>query len=268
MVRKAKDLSPDELYQATWKRIKDRFDVMQDFTHAALDGMIRSMIVSGPPGLGKSFAVEQALKKWDSERQRHIIIKGFVKTTGLMRMLYKFRHPENVVVFDDADSLFWDEDSMNLLKTVCDTCEERYISYLSEYKLEDEDGERIPERFQFEGSVIFLTNLNFDNFIGGNNRLAPHFAALVSRSHYIDLTLNGRDDYLIRIDQVIKEGMLDDMDKTQRQEVIDFVWDNARYLRELSLRMVIKIANIRKMEKKNWKDVAMITCCRNEAVAT
>jgi ATPase family associated with various cellular activities (AAA) len=264
----SKGKTAKEIFAEIDKRIRSRFEVMADFTHAAINGLCRAMIVSGPPGLGKSFEIERALTKHfgktkEGEKQHFIIVKGYVLTTGLIRTLWEYKDENCVIVFDDADTIFWDENSMNLLKTVCDTTEDRVVSYLSEYEMEDEAGEKIPKRFAFNGSVIFLTNINFDDAIENGTKIAPHLMALVSRAHYIDLTMYSNDDYMVRIQQVIDDGMLKEMETDKRNEVLGFIHKHKDNLREVSLRMVIKVANIRKMERSNWQDIAMITCCRN-----
>ena len=42
-------------------RLRERFDMLEDMTKASKKGDDRAMIVSGPPGVGKSFGVEKVL---------------------------------------------------------------------------------------------------------------------------------------------------------------------------------------------------------------
>jgi hypothetical protein len=213
--------------------------------------------------LGKSFTVERTLGQWDPNGVNHTIVKGYVRATGLIKLLYQFREEGQVVVFDDADTIFFDDTSLNLLKAVCDTTERRRVSWLSEGKLMDEEtGEIIPRTFDFEGTIIFITNYDFDQMIEKGHKLAPHLNALISRSHYIDLALKTRRDYLVRIRQVIREGMLAELTDDQRNDVMSYIERNHARLRELSLRMAIKIGNLRK-SNDNWERLANVTCCRN-----
>ena len=168
-------------------RINERFDILDVLAQSCIVGDSRALIVSGPPGLGKSFNIEKALKDWDVGGDNLIIIKGYVRPTGLFKMLYKYREAGNIIVMDDADSIFFDPISLNILKAVCDTTEQRNVSWLSEARLnDDETGEPIPRSFDFDGSVIFLTNYDFDSMIAKGHKLAPHLQALVSRSQYVD----------------------------------------------------------------------------------
>lgn len=248
--------------EAAEARIAERFDILADLTNASVSGDARALIVSGPPGLGKSFTVERALTAWDPNEVNHIIIKGYVKATGLFKTLYQYREEGQVIVFDDADAIFYDDVSLNLLKAVCDTTERRRVSWMSEAKFIDEDtAEIIPSSFDFNGTVIFITNLDMDGMVDRGHKIAPHLEALISRAHYIDLSLKTRRDYLIRIRQVIADGMLDKLSLEQKVDVISFIEIHADSLRELSLRMAIKIANLR-VANPNWERLARVTCLR------
>lgn len=249
------------------KRISDRFEILEILANATVMGDSRALIVSGPAGLGKSYTVEECLKKHDPNGINHTIIKGFVKATGLFKTLWQYRNKGQVIVFDDADSIFYDDVSLNMLKAVCDTNETRRVSYLSEgVFFDDESAEKIDKTFEFEGSIIFITNIDFDSMIDRGHKLAPHLSALISRSHYVDLAMKTKLDYIVRIKQVITQGLLDQFSlfSSEQKEVIDFIVDNSDSMRELSLRSALKIAALRKNTPGNkWYNLAKVTCCRN-----
>lgn len=247
-------------------KLAERFDILEMMTGAAVDGDANALVVSGPAGLGKSYTVEQKLAEWDPNENNHTIIKGFVRATGLYRTLYEYREAGQVIVFDDADSIFFDDVALNLLKAVCDTNEKRRVSWLTEGTMIDEEsGEKVPRSFEFNGTIIFITNLDFDALIAKGHKLTPHLQALMSRAHYIDLAMKTKRDYIIRIKQVVKAGLLKKSGLTdaQSKEVVDFIEKNVEGMRELSLRMVLKLGAIRKINADRWLKVAKVTCCKN-----
>ena len=247
------------------QKLADRFEILETMTDAAISGDARALIVSGPAGLGKSFTVEKALTNWDPNAVNHKIVKGYIRATGLYKLLYAHRAPGQVLVFDDADEVFLDDTAINLLKAACDSSDRRIISYITEGSLIDEEtAERLPKSFQFEGTVIFITNYDFDAMIDRGSKLAPHLQALVSRAHYIDMAMKTKRDYIIRIRQVVRAGLLrnNGLDTEAQLDVVDFIEDNQDKLRELSLRMVLKVASIRRKGSANWKKVARVTCCK------
>ena len=247
------------------EKLNDRFSILESMTQAAVKGEARAVIVSGPAGLGKSYTVEQELAQWDPNEDNHTIIKGFVRATGLYKTLYNFREAGQVIVFDDSDSIFFDDVALNLLKAVCDTTEKRRVSWLTEGVLIDEDsGERVPRSFEFNGTILFITNYDFDAMIDKGHKLAPHLQALMSRAHYIDLAMKTKRDYVVRIKQVLEQGLLkkSGLTPTQEQDVVEFIEKNTDRLRELSLRMALKLGSIRKIGD-TWQKVAKVTCCKN-----
>lgn len=247
------------------QKLNDRFEVLADMTEAATVGAIRSMIVSGPGGLGKSYTVEKTLSAWDPTGTSYTTVRGYIRPTGLFKLLYQNRAPGQVLVFDDADSVFLDDVSINLLKAVCDSTDDRIVSYMTEGVLIDEDtAERLPKSFKFEGTIIFITNVDMDAMVDAGSKMAPHFEALITRSHYIDLAMKTRRDYIIRIKQVVGSGMLRGrgLDAEAEADVMGFIDENQDCLRELSLRMALKLADIRKRNSKTWKKTARVTCCK------
>jgi len=247
--------------------IAERFDILHDMTKAATAGDIRAMIVSGPPGVGKSFGVEQEIEKATlldqiaGRRLRAEVVKGSATALGLYQALYKYSDENCVLVFDDCDTILFDDVALNLLKGALDSGKSRRISWLAESRVLKDEG--IPNSFSFKGSVIFITNLKFDKM--KSQKLKDHLDALQSRCHYLDLTLDTMRDKLLRIKQIAQTGALfQDMDITEvgTDEIIQFMDKNQDRLREMSLRMAIKIAQLYKSFPLKWQALAATTCMK------
>ena len=256
-----------ETDEEIYARIAERFEVLEYMTDAAITGDARAVIVSGPAGLGKSHTVESKLAAWGKEDTNYRIVKGYVRATGLFKLLYQNRMKGQVLVFDDTDYIFKDETALGLLKAVCDSGKRRIVSYMTEgVMIDDETAERIPKQFEFNGTIIFISNKDFDEMIARGHAMSPHLEAMVSRAHYIDLAMKTARDYMIRIKQVCDEGLLDDcgLDNEGKDDVMLFLETYQDRLREISLRMAKKIADIRRVNPVNWERVARITCCVNQ----
>lgn len=237
-------------------RLANRFDTLGVMTKATAKGFSNAMIVSGPAGLGKSHDVEATLKE-HCAAGNYRIVKGYLTAAGLYATLYFNRDAGQVLVFDDADAIFGDETALNLLKAACDTTEKRMISWITS-KAESEDS--LPNEFEFKGAIVFITNHDFDAMIARGSRSAPHYEALMSRAHYLDMALHTKQDYVVRIKQVVEKGMLRKLELNQEESkvLVTFVEDNMEQMRELSLRMMVKLAGLFKMSK-NWENIARIT---------
>lgn len=258
---------PVETDEEVIERIRARFEILDEMTKAATNGDIRAMIVSGPPGVGKSFGVETIIEKaclFDQvagKRLRAEVVKGSATALGLYSTLYKYSDSNCVVVFDDCDSILLDDVSLNLLKGALDSGKKRKISWLSDSNLLRREG--IPDSFNFNGSVIFITNLKFDTM--KSQKLRDHLDALQSRCHYLDLTLDTMRDKILRIKQIAKDGALFadmDMEPVAQDEVVEFMETNQNKLREMSLRMAIKVAQLRKSFPATWQRMAQTTCMK------
>lgn len=245
------------------ERLRERFSILDDMTQGTVDGVVRAMIVTGPPGVGKSFGVEAVLERsgmFDTIAQRkpkYEIVKGSMSALGLYAKLFEYSEPGCVLVFDDCDSILFDEIALNILKAALDTSAKRFISWNSDSRLLRSEG--IPDRFEFKGSAIFISNVNFDNV--RSKKIKDHLAALESRCHYLDLTMSTTREKMLRIRQIVDDGMLAsyEFEAGVSDDIVNFMFDNLARLRELSLRTVLKIADLRKSMPDRWQRVAQIT---------
>ena len=250
------------------EQIAERFKILEDMTKAATQNEITAMIVSGPPGVGKSYGVEQEIEKatlFDQIAGRKLraeVVKGSATPIGLYQTLYKYSDRNCLVVFDDCDAILMDDVALNLLKGALDSGKKRKISWLAESRVLRSEG--IPDSFYFKGSVIFITNLKFDKV--RSQKLRDHLDALQSRCHYLDLTLDSMRDKILRIKQIAKSGALFqdlDIEQSGQDDIIEFMDSNKNRLREMSLRMAIKIAQLYKSFPGNWRAMSESTCMKS-----
>ena len=221
---------------------------------------LNHMIVSGPPGVGKSFGVEKVLGKHDliseigGTPSKYQVVKGAMSAIGLYCKLFNYADKDNVLVFDDCDSVFSDELSLNILKAALDSKKNRTIHWNTDsFKLRNEG---VPDSFQFKGSAIFITNNKFDNV--KSVKMREHLKALESRCHYIDLTIDTDREKMLRIKQIVKDGMLTEYGLPEEtvEDIVEFCEGNKNRLRELSLRTVLKVADLAKAFPTKWEAMA------------
>ena len=253
----------DETDEEIIERLRGRFDILEDMTQAVKEGTVRAMIVTGPPGVGKSFGVDKVLHKEDlfnmmgERKAKYEVVKGAMSAIGLYCKLYEYADKGNVVVFDDCDSVLLDDLSLNILKAALDSSTKRMIHWNTDSSKLRSEG--VPGSFEFKAGAIFITNIKFENV--RSKKLQDHLSALESRCHYVDLQMDTEREKVLRIKQITKDGMLDsyDFENGEEDEVIQFIDDQKAKLRELSLRTVLKIADLRKSFPTNWKNMAEVT---------
>ena len=270
-----------ENYAQRYKVIKDRYSSFEALAEQVCLGTFPSLIVSGPPGLGKSHTVKKVIQKLglvethaggaefaaddakatNTKQNTASWISGTIRGPGLYIQLWEQREG-GILILDDSDDIFRDETALNLLKSVLDSKDQRIVSYhkLANF-LEKND---IPQSFEFKGSVIFCTNIDMEAEMQKNNILSPHFHALIDRSLYLHLAMRNQHDYFVRVNQVIEEGLFEqlELDKKEIKEVIKFVKDNLENFYLLSLRLVYYIGVMRKKRPKTWRHDVQVTKMR------
>lgn len=263
-------------------RINVRYNALGRMSRMLVKGEMPSLIVSGPPGLGKSHTIREALDEmgdemvdWNDASQMGIgdgeedevsveeisqrvydVISGSITAVGLYQALWNTRKG-GVLVLDDIDEVFRDEVCLNLLKAALDSGKRRTLSWRKEAQWLEDYG--IAKTFDYEGHVIFLTNIDFEREIEKNNKMAEHFKALIDRSMYLCLTLRTKRDFMIRIRQVAEgaEGMLANafkLTEEQADEVLDFVTEHQTRFYNLSLRLVGQVAILMRSNPLGWQE--------------
>lgn len=266
--------SSDETDEEAAMRITVRYSAYARHSRKViLKGGTAGLICSGPPGLGKSYQVRRDLEEsgrvdFVTIEARHEFgedpaeycksagipgvydsISGAITAVGLYQALWYMRKG-GVLVLDDCDAVFHDPDALNLLKAALDTeLDHRRISWRKEAKWLEEYG--IARSFLFQGSVIFLTNIDFEGVIAQGRKDAEHFKALIDRSNYLCLTLRNERDFMIRIRQVAggEKGMIAKqfgLPPEHGDKVLDWIDDNRHRFYNLSLRLVGQVCDVYK----------------------
>lgn len=261
---------PEDSPEVALGRISETFEILDEMIHGVADGHVDGVVVYGPPGVGKSWNVVQALNESSldcvlkDQVPRHTVHSGYMTTVHLFKALWDSRKKGQISVLDDLDSVFSEPESLNLLKAALDTTGERWLSYAADSPLLKQEG--VDNRFEFKGAVVFITNIDFEQSRG---KIRAHLDAILSRCHYLDLTIDSQRDKFLWLKHVtIEQGMLrrKGLDEKKAMEIIDFIQEHMEDMRELSLRMVLKLADLRKIEGKyDWRKKARVTCMKRKS---
>jgi hypothetical protein len=237
--------------------LQERFSILSLLTKGATAKNIRAVVVTGAPGVGKTYTVENILAHRNTP---HEIIRGSLSAVNLYKLGYKYRRPGNVIVLDDADSIFNDEEALNILKALCDTSSTRKVSWMKESQALAEDD--VPKQYDYEGAMIFISNLDFQKFVDeGKNKYAQHFEALMSRSLYLDLRLHTKDELGVWVNHIANDGRIFDRENIPhdlRAPILAFLSTHRDRLRELSIRTLMKTCQLAKDNPRNWQSIARV----------
>lgn len=252
--------------------VLERFNVLRKLAKGIGEHKVRSLILSGKAGIGKTYTLlkilEQMEKMQTTKFHKH---SGYITTPELYRMLYEHRHEDCVIMLDDTDNIFYDDDSLNILKAALDTIEHRVISYrvrnmtvdASELTEGDETDE-VPNEFEFKGCIVFVTNIDFHAFLAaGRNRVTPHIEALLNRSLYLDMALHSQRAvtlwirYMMQNQKMLLQPMYG-MTEQQSNEILDWIVANQDRIHKPSLRTAVKLAELVAMDPADWKVMANV----------
>lgn len=241
------------------QRIEETYKTLDTLVEAVASNKVNSLICSGAPGLGKSYEVNKILNEVNNGSEyNYIFHRGYLKATHLFRLLWENKNQGQTIVIDDSDAIFGDETALNILKAALELKPSRTVGWGSEKEFLDEDGEVIPRYFQYQGNVIFLTNLNFSEMASGNSKYAPHLSALESRSLVLDLKIKTKREFIAKITQTVNKGMLRDKGISAEEDkiLLNFIVENSDKMKELSLRAVEKLAVLYTMNRNDWLPLA------------
>lgn len=237
------------------ERIADRFKILGEITSGVAADDVRSLIVSGAPGTGKSVGIQNILERSHKANgvEFNKVSGSIVSAYQLYQTLFENSEVNSVLVLDDCDSLLFDVGCINLLKAALESGNKpRMVSYHSDSVV----NLGLPKTFEFEGRIIFITNINFQQVIDKDRNISKHLSALVDRSLYLDLTMHSRREIWCRIHTMVaKHGMLNDFkfDKITVDMLLDYIKDRREDFRSLSLRTVIQLAQFVKTSPKGWQ---------------
>jgi hypothetical protein len=239
--------------------INERFSFLADYVDMVAQRDMKSAIVVGEGGLGKSYTVMRQLSKnglkdlnemeigasldESNSRKTYVTVKGYSTPKGLFRTLYENRN--RLVVFDDCDSILRDETASNLLKAALDSYDKRIITWNAESFGESD----LPKSFEFTGAVIFISNLSMHKI--------PQ--ALISRSAPADVSMT-RAEIISRMRQIVSEGeFMAEVDMPIKEEALDFIAGhiNNPQIKAINLRTLIAVVTNRRCKPNNWQRLSL-----------
>tara|TARA_R100000734_G_scaffold17891_1_gene14383 strand:- start:1870 stop:2658 length:789 start_codon:yes stop_codon:yes gene_type:complete len=240
-------------------KLDARYDAVADYVENIAKGELRSLIVRGRPGVGKTAMINQFLTS--SKPRSHKIVTGHMTNLSLYDALYRHKEKGQVLVLDDVDSVFSQVEGLNLLKAAMDTTETRNISWESSKVNPGNLG--LPANFKFEGGVILITNVGFGYSKRG--KAGVHLMALIDRSYNITIGDDTPDMAFKQIAYMVRQkNMLSQFNLSLADEnmLLDYVADNINELPNLSLRTMVKLAEVYSLSPANWQnkaDVALLS---------
>jgi hypothetical protein len=235
--------------------INTRFGFVEKLVNMVAAGVQPSAVITGEGGLGKTYTVTKTLEangykdisdladfevgSMINSRKCFTFVKGYSTAKGLYRTL--FENNKSIIVFDDCDAVLKDPVALNLLKGALDSYGKRIISWNADMRDDD-----IPKSFNFEGRVIFISNMSQDKID----------QAIRSRSMMIDLSMT-TNQKIDRMEHISKsEEFLPEYDNSVKADALALIRAIKDDCKEISLRTLIAVAKVRASNPTDYKDLA------------
>lgn len=229
-----------------------------------IDGYPKSLIAYGTGGLGKTFTLDTVMeqlqvRKYDAEinpsKEQYdaIVIKGGTGIRDMWTIICE--NKDKLIVFDDCDSMWKggdDNPAQNILKGMLDTSGDGSVRYGNAGK--DLDGNQLPKQIRFTGQVVFISNLQREDF--------PQ-PLISSRCGAIDLTMT-KDETMDKLNDIKgsikirgKGEVPVEISQESREAAYDFFKRHKNHLDlgQINGRTFAQVAQIRnRLEKEGLKD--------------
>jgi len=239
-----------------------------------------ALLVTGPGGIGKSYAVTRVLSEFGTEKKDFVVMKG--KCTACAMYDFLFRNHDKICVFDDCDSVLCDKEGLAVLKGALDSGKDREISWntrgvdmvdtfncqnrrqvvekLAKWSKSHGGRKGVPTHFQFEGSVIFISNMS-------RQEIKAKDAALLTRCSVVDISIN-KEEFLERLNALLPDFKIYDArgksiaEERMKEEVYEWI-SSDEFLNHpkmldnnLDFRMFIKAYKARYAKIPMWKEMS------------
>jgi hypothetical protein len=239
--------------------INTRFGFVEKLVSMVAAGVQPSAVITGEGGLGKTYTVTKTLESAGYQdisdlgefqvgevlsRKTFTTVKGYSTAKGLYRTL--FENNKAVIVFDDCDAVLKDPVALNLLKGALDSYGKRIISWNADMRDDD-----LPRSFNFEGRVIFISNMDQNNID----------QAIRSRSMLIDLSMTA-DQKIDRMEFISKsDEFMPEYDNKIKADSLALIRELKEDAKEISLRTLISVCKVRAANPKDYKEMCEYMLC-------
>jgi hypothetical protein len=247
----------------------ERFESLETIANGFVDSNTKGLIISGSPGISKSYTVTRALESRYNSSALEVTLRaqadadfvppyqivrgGRITPVRLFEALYQCRRKHQILVLDDCDSFLYEPVALNVLKGALDSNEPRIIEWRSTYTPDTDENP-----FRFEGGVVFITNVDLKLVMAKVNKFSAYIRPLVDRNFYVDVNIRSWRMKFLWIRHIcLSKSFKSKTNSTDDdvEQALAFVQENAERLTDISVRTITRLIDI-KHQAENWRTIA------------
>jgi len=253
---------------------------------------LKALLIYGGPGTGKTFTIMEAIKAAGLVKgEDYVKLSGKITPTELYKTLFMFRKG-GLILFDDCDSMWKNQDAANYLKAALDTSPVREISsanaqtknvskwtdderekyntsmdhYLAGTQPDEEDETEEEEEGDskrdtgLEDKMKFPSTFEFRGRVVfvSNLKKEEFDKAILSRSAKIDMSLTP-EETLVRIRSILPTLGGTDVSIEDKEKLIGVLLDlnKKKILDVVTIREFVKGLDIVRSGAENWQELVI-----------
>jgi len=254
--------------------VDDRMVLMSDYTKAVIRGHINMLVITGDPGIGKTYTVENLLKTEHKgkENEDWVIIKASATPKGVYNTIVQMAARADhalakaedskqkgalteaptlpVIVFDDVP--LWDGPNKKVftdfMKALADTSDKRTVSWLNNQTSldakEQADG-KMPASVEYRGGIIVISN---------EPESKIHKAV---RDRAVCLPIEVNDKEMVQLMKTRLPHLQKEVPMELKRQVLE--WIQTEYEgEEMSMRTLVKAIKIAHSSPTRWKHMVAL----------
>ena len=227
----------------------DSLKHLKDLTLGVAKGTFNALFVGGKGGTGKTQTVEDSLAEAGLRQgSGYYKVTGSATASGIYTLLYQ--NHDGIILFDDSDSAFDDQESRNIFKAATDTKKVRRLTWQKAGgAITAKDGRKIPPAFNFEGRIIVVSNLSLDKLDPDKALRTRGFVIIINPTN--DEMVNYMKDILPKIE------VAGSLNLKMRQKVFTVVKDLAK-TNDVNLRTLVRALNLAASGVPNWVELVKL----------
>lgn len=254
----------------------DRFNTVYKICKVFVTGNSaqKGIIISGDAGTGKSHYVKEAFVDTKTTDKVDYSKSKTYTAAALYVRLFLNKEAGDVVVFDDcALEHITGKDFRDVVSMILGATEmtkgKRIIGWERAAKNQLMKDNDVPHEFDFQGSIIWITNSSFEQLA---KKFGAHWEAFQSRFIQVPIRLNEQEKLLYTLYLLEEIGMLTGKrcetkeggySKEIVSETIKYIRKNYKYMNNVTARVAAQIADTMEQFPEEWE-----TLIENQSLST